>query len=386
VNYLTSRAGSGVVVPTAAVSTDVLAYGDPFTSSLSFGFHESTGVMEATKTATVENSGATPARYNVAIEWNTDAGGAASATLSRAALRLRPGSSATIDLTLTVDGAAVPPGFQTASGAIVFTPVRSGHELRVPFVAVVRGNSSLSTTPRSARVAGNATIDLTTTNAAGATGTVDSYAWSLRDPADATTTDVSAVGVQAFPDSDLGVFAIATNTRSSNPSVNEWDVLLDTNGDDVPDYAVFGFDGGAFASAFNGTLLSFTVDLATGDLIDLWFAGGGLDSSVVLLPFTLSIVGVTDANPEFSFISGVFSREGAPADMVDGVGQFNAFTQPIETGAFAALEAGGTASWTAAVDAASMRATPVRGLMLVYVENGNGAQTQLIRVSVRRMR
>jgi hypothetical protein len=200
-----------------------------------------------------------------------------------------------------MDGGNVPAGFVTASGAVVFdSPSGSSPSLRVPFVAVVRGNSAMSTTPRSANVVGAGPVALTTTNAAGASGTVDSYACSLSDPRDATFTDVNAVGVQAFPDSDLGVFAISTNTRNANPSVNEWDVLVDTKGDGVADYNVIGFDGSLFASAFNGTLLSSIFDAATGDLVDLWFAGGGLDSSVVLLPFTLSTVGVDSSNPEFS--------------------------------------------------------------------------------------
>jgi subtilisin family serine protease len=53
IDYLTTRAGAGVAVPADAVATNVLAFGDPYTSSLSLGFDESTGVMEATKTATL---------------------------------------------------------------------------------------------------------------------------------------------------------------------------------------------------------------------------------------------------------------------------------------------------------------------------------------------
>ncbi len=385
IDYLTTRAGSGVVVPTAALATEVLAMGDPFTSSLSFGFDESTGVMTDTKTATLHNLGSSAASYDVSIDWNTDAAGVASGTLSSSTVTVGGNSRASVDLTLSVDGASLPAGFVTASGAVVFDP-GSGPVLRVPFVAVVRGNSSLATSPTSASVRGTGPINLTTTNATGAPGTVDSYAWSLTDPRDATFTDVNAVGVQTLPGADLGVFAISTNTRNSNPSINEWDVLVDTDRDGVNDYAVVGFDGALFADAFEGTLLSFTFDLDTGDLVDLWFAGGGLDSSVVLLPFGLSAVGLTPGNAEFSFISGVFSREGAPDDIVNGVGHYNAFDQPIESGAFAELEAGGSASWTAAVDPVSMRSTPVRGLMLVYVENANGNQAQLIRVSVRRAR
>ncbi len=130
--------------------------------------------------------------------------------------------------------------------------------LRVPFVEVVRGVSKISTTPIVVTAAD--VVELTSTNAAGATGTLDVYAWGLTDlKGDALTTDVRAVGVQSFPDSDFGVFSIQTFGAVSNPAVNEWDVLLDTTGDGDADYAVIGYDLGAFtAGEFNGTLASIT--------------------------------------------------------------------------------------------------------------------------------
>ena len=194
-----------------------------------------------------------------------------------------------------------------------------------------------------------------------------------------------AVGVQAFPDFDIGVFAINTNRRNSNPAVNEWDVLLDVDEDGVFDYGVVGFDIGAvFSGFFDGRLGSFTIDLTDGSIIAAFFAGGGLDTSTVLLPFPLSAVGLSSGvNEDFDYISAVFSLEGFADDFVNGVGSFNAYHQPVETGQFLVLGPGQAAKWTADINRLTLKKNPTRGWMVVYTENKTGShQADLVRLRV----
>jgi minor extracellular serine protease Vpr len=383
IGYETTRAGSGVVQPVGAVTTEVVAMGNPHGGGLSYGLVQSTGTVDTTREITLFNNGASTATYSLSAEFNTDASGNVTAGFSSATVAVPAGSKASVQVTLSVDAASVPPGFQTAAGNILLTPASGdAPALRVPFVEVVRGVSSLSTTPNVVTAAD--VVELTSSNSEGATGTLDVYAWGLTDlEGDALTTDVRAVGVQSFPDSDFGVFSIQTFGDVSNPAVNEWDVLLDTTGDGDPDFGVIGFDLGALtAGEFNGTLASFTIDLATGEAISAFLAGGGLNSSVVLLPFLLSDVGLeAGAAEEFSYVAGVFSVVDVDDDIVNGVASFNAFTQPVETGGFAELAAGESIDWTAAVNGDQLAETPVKGWMVVYAENHSGArQADLIRI------
>src|SRR5207248_9497596 len=113
-------------------------------------------------------------------------------------------------------------------------------------------------------------------------GTADLYAWGIHDaPEGGVPMDVRDVGVQvqpgaAFgvPDSDRGlVFLINTYGQATNQSVNEYDVLIDTNGDAQPDFVVVGFDlGTVLTGTADGRFGSFTIDAATGDIIDAFFA------------------------------------------------------------------------------------------------------------------
>lgn len=387
VGYLTTRAGAGVVQPASAVNTQVVAVTNPLEASLSFGFDESTGTITDTKVFEVRNHGNANAGFALSSEWNTDAGGAASISTSPSSITVPARGRVLVEATLTVDGPAVPTGFQTASGNLVLTPTAGAEEtLRVPFVMVAKGDSSLSTTPRRVVLArGDNRAEFTTTNAAGATGTFDVYSWGQSDPRDAGGgTDVKAVGVQSFPDFDIGVFAINTYERNSNPAVNEWDVLLDVDQDGAFDYGVIGFDLGAvFTGTFDGTLASLTIDLNTGEILAAFLAGGGLDTSTVLLPFPLSTVGLNAGNGGFDYISAVFSLEGFADDTVDGVGAFNAFNQPVETGQFGELAATESAPWTSAVSRPSLANNPVKGWMIVELEDHTRNQTELIGLTVR---
>ena len=236
--------------------------------------------------------------------------------------------------------------------------------------------------PTSSRVADQ--ITFTSTNAASVVGPVDVFAWGISDPrGDVVGTDVRNVGFQARPDLGLGIFAIHTANTESNPSVNEWNVMLDTDGDEEPDYAVVGRDSGLVlrGEVSGNDLLAVTVDLDTGEMVRAFSAFTALNSGMVLLPFQLADAGLAaGGQEELSYTVGVVSLEvGRGEDLVDGTARFNPFTPPVETGQFSVTFAGAPAQWTATVDRTQLAETPVKGWLAVYRFNRGGTpQAQTI--------
>ena len=81
------------------------------------------------------------------------------------------------------------------------------------------------------------------------------------------------------------VFVINTYGRATNQTVNEFDILIDNNGDGVVDFVVVGADlGVVLTGSFNGQMVSFTIDAATGALIDAFFADAPMNGSLIELP------------------------------------------------------------------------------------------------------
>jgi hypothetical protein len=291
-----------------------------------------------------------------------------------------------VDVTLRVDPRLVPggdnPGVLARQPAMVAGNVvlSTGQEgelgLRVPFSAVVRGTSTVTTTPKAPRIADQ--VAFTSTNKDGVAGPIDVFAWGLSDrKGDALGVDVVNVGFQSRPGQDFGIFAIHSTNTEQNPSADEWDVMLNTDGDDEPDYAIVGRDAGlASGDALTGTsLVAETVNLETDETVGAFSAITQLNSGIVMLPFGLSDVGLAeDAQEEFSYTAGVVSlEEGRGEDLVDGVARFNAFRQPVETGQFNVAFPGAPAQWTAAVDREQLAKTPVKGWLAVYRFNRGGS-------------
>jgi len=391
VDYSVSRAGAGLVDPQDAVRTPVVAVTGPASASLSFGFAETERRITKTQQITLRNHSDTAHTYITRADMDADAGGGASVRVHAPRVRVPAKGSRVVRVRFHFDASEAPTGFTPATGNVVFSPIRPVFggsqlsDLRVPYVAVPRAISDIETRP--GRVgADEAEANFRTHNRSAVPGTADVYAWGLEDRREGlATNDVRAVGVQAFPDDDIGVFAFNTYSDVSNPAVNEWDVLLDTDDDGEHEFAVIGFDIGPVLGVLEGFLGSFTVNLETGEIVNAFFAGGGLNTSTVLLPFQLSDVGLApDSDSDFSYITGVFSQEGLAFgdEIVDGVGHFDAFSQPVETGAFFELGPRERIRWRAGINREQLADTPVRGFMIVNAENHTGRrQASLIRVN-----
>jgi hypothetical protein len=144
-------------------------------------------------------------------------------------------------------------------------------------------------------------------------GIADVYQWGILDDNDGLDgIDIRAAGVQSLPaevctgvadaDDECLVFAINTWNDWNNASENEFDVLIDTDGDDEPDYLVAGVDIQLILGAFAGIYGSFIIDLNTGALVDVFFATAPNNGGTMLLPALASDLGLDSTDNELSYI------------------------------------------------------------------------------------
>jgi hypothetical protein len=177
------------------------------------------------------------------------------------------------------------------------------------------------------------------------------------------------------------MFAINTFGRHSNPSVSEYDVLIDLQNDGRPDFFVVGVDLGAvLAGAFNGQFASFIFD-AAGNLINAWVATAPMNGSTLILPTLASDIGLNSGSTKFRYSVNGFSI--VPEGLVDttGVGEFRVNQPPVSTGQSFNLAPGGSATATVTADRGKFAGAPQLGWMFVSHDDANGAaQADLIPV------
>src|SRR5262249_37411568 len=153
------------------------------------------------------------------------------------------------------------------------------------------------------------------------------------------------VGAQAFP--GFVVFAIQTNHRWSNATMDEFDVYVDVNGDGTDDYDVVGADLGALtAGSDNGQDAVAVFNIHTGRGSIQFRADAPTDSNTIVLPVTsaqLCSAGapcLSAANPRLSYHAIGFGRTDDTVDELPGTASFNAFTPAISNGMFDILNPG----------------------------------------------
>jgi minor extracellular serine protease Vpr len=410
-SYDPRRAGAGVVDARKAVDAAGLATTDAGKGTLAFGYEALGAAYSETLPLTLHNAGGADITYNLSSALVGSSLGTV-VSISPNPVTVPAGGTATVNVTLSLDAAAVAalPGATASNfgalanvrGAIVATPTASGdgvYELRVPFVLVPRGLSDIKAGPKSPYTrAGSmftATVPLANTGIHGGSASV--YAWGIEDPNDVggefadDPMDIRAAGVQVLPGAVLGgaesdrtlLFAINTHGRHSNPSVSEYDVLIDLQHDGRPDFFVVGVDLGAvLAGSFNGQFASFIFD-ADGNLVNAWVATAPMNGSTMVLPTLASDIGLDPAVNSTKFRYTVNGFSIVPGALVDttGVGEFRSHEPPVSTGQSFALAPGATATATVTVDRGKFAGTPQLGWMFVTHDDANGAaQADLIPV------
>ena len=414
VGYNVRRAGAGVVQAQRAVNSSVLATTADQLHSIAFGYLPGSGSTTVNKSFTLTNYGTAAATYSLSVSSQASAG--STITVSPTSVTISAGGSATVQVTLSMTAAAFAAlpsddtfvvgvgAVVTARGNIIATPA-TGHAadqqtLRVPYILVPRGLSNVvagtpSAFTRSPGALGESfTGTLPLNNSGIHTGTADLYAWGIADPNETgNPNDVRAVGVQVFPGSAFGVsdtdrgmvFAINTWGRSANQTVNEYDILVDTNGDGFVDFFVVGVDLGAVLNgSFNGQMASFVIDASTGAIIDAFFADAPMNGSVVELPALASDLGLSQ-NPsnlgpgkrggqsqQFTYAVNAFGLVTGGVDTTSAA-TFNPFVPPVSSGDFATLPPGSATAMSLTVDKDQQKKTPALGWLVVSVDDANGA-------------
>ena len=423
--YNSRLAGTGVVQAQNAVNSTVLATTADSLDAIKFGYVPGAGDYSASVTFSLTNNGTADATYILSVAPNPSSGvvpnpnlRGAVITPSPATVTVAAGATSTVQVLLSMPAAAFaalpsddsftvgPGGLVTVRGDIVATPA-AGHPtdqqtLRLPFMLVPRGLSDVVAGAPSDFSNVTATADGTPGNTISATlpignhgihaGTADLYAWGIHAARrNGQPNDVRDVGVQVLPGAALHgsagdrslVFLINTWGQSANQSVNEYDILIDTNGDGIPDFVLVGVDAGRLQTgAFNGVFAAFTINVSTGKVVAAFTADAPMNGSTIELPTLASKLGLsqradgvgTVKKQGFTYSVNAFSIvRGSPADRVTTTATVNPFSPSVSSGDFATLAAGGSTSFTLAVDTDQQKAQPALGWLVASVDNANGA-------------
>jgi subtilisin family serine protease len=405
-----SLGGVGLVDTAQAVATQVTATGDAFRtesgwareSALSFGFQESALGFGGVKTVTITNHGKKSVTFTVKSA-ASEQSAKATVKLSHKKITVRGGGSAKLLVAVAAAAKDVPTSvlsddqfaFYEISGDVVLTS--SDATLRVPYLLVPRSNSKVSVNASTLfsskdkvfskkSKAKSSSKKLTLRNTLGALSAgADVYTWGLSDKKDApkaiadTGYDLRAAGVQSFADGDdhLLVFAVNTHKRWSNAASNEFDVVLDVDGDGEPDWIVFSYDSGAVrAGDVNGVTEVFLQNISTGALYASGFlAQAPTDSSTILLPVWASDV---DVAGEFDYTVQSFSLTNDGEDAFSSTATYDPTAPALSNGQFVTVPKRGSASVKVDIDRKAYNAQKPLGSMVVVFDNKSGASEALL--------
>jgi len=167
------------------------------------------------------------------------------------------------------------------------------------------------------------------------------------------------------------VFAVNTYGRFSNPASGEFDILITANGNN---FDLFSGDvGGIETGNVNGQIGTFLVDLATPHAVIPEFpADGPTDGSIVLMPVFASDLGLSPANPRFTYTVNAFDDTGA-GESLAGTASFIAFSPSVSNAMFVPVAPDTRVDVPVAIDPVEFQLTPALGFMVVTEDNVSGA-------------
>jgi hypothetical protein len=205
----------------------------------------------------------------------------------------------------------------------------------------------------------------------------DLYAWQLDSPVlppeIPSGFDLRAVGLQQLPPDVLGgppgdaalVFAVNLYDTWANPAQIEVDVLVDIDGDGLPDFDVVSIDSGVLSTGEpNGVPATVVYDVAADAFVgDVFLTFAPMNSGTLLMPTLWSWIG---ARP-FTYAVAVFDPAGV-ADLA-GPAQWDPAAPSVSTGDYVLLEPGQTVD----IPVATWQGGDARGWMVVSFDDPAGA-------------
>jgi len=407
-----TEGGAGLVDPVQAVSTQTFVTGDSYVDaagkvwedSLSFGFAESNTVFVKTRSITITNTGRTPVTYTLSTKEDGKSVDGAIVRLSASRVVVPAKGSVKVKVTLVAAASSIPSSiadpddhfnFSEISGQIVLTAADKS-VLRVPYLLVPRASSQLTASlghgPRGALdavtggTAGSVNVNLA--NFGGAlTATADFYTLGLTDKADTKKRwggsgyDLRAAGVQSFDNGDdkLVVFAVNNYDRWSNAATDEFDVLVDVDGDGSPDYVVYSYDEGYnTVGEFNGVTAVWVYDVATGKSTGSgYYAVAPTDSSTILLPVDASSIGLSATGPKagaFDYtVQSITLEDSAASDSFDTWATYNPWARAVADGDYETVKPNRALAVPVDVNAAEVAKQKTKGVLVVSYDNESGA-------------
>jgi subtilisin family serine protease len=371
--YSARLGGNGLVQPFAATQTSVIARTKNGAPSLSFGVAELIRDFSGEKRIVVQNRDDEPASFAISVVKGS--GATHTATVSPTSITLAAHERGEVEVNLAVPVATVgdSSAFRQVQGRVVLTPTSGNNRvtLSVPYYLVPRARSRVEARLAESDDAPSVRLD---NDSKSVPGTADFYAWGLRGHNDNLgSIGLRAVGAQSFADPVLGqilVFAVNTFGRTSNPATTIYDVLVDVNGDGKADYDIEAADLGSLTTGSpSGQLVVAVFNLATGSGALEFLATAPTDGTTVLMPLVAADIGITAANPRFSYIARTTDTLTVKTDATTRAASFNAFHNSISTGAFVTLAPGMKTSVPLTIDRTEFRKTPALGQMVVSLDN-----------------
>jgi hypothetical protein len=427
--------GGGLVDAAQAVSTSTFATGDSYrttsgrvnSATLSFGFDEPTFASIGAKAITITNRGDRPVTYTLSST-ASDTSLPAKLKFSAKKVKVPARGTAKVWVSLTLPASSVGSSigddqwaFRQASGIVTLSS--SAGTLTMPYllvpraqaqvVATVDGNSgstrlgaatspttkgsasatpsgkgSPSPSPTTSPTPAPRTLTVRLANPLGALDAdADFYTWGLSDARDLTGGsvgrgyDLRAAGVESFDNAadKLVVFAVNNYDRWSNAAANEYDVLVDTNGDGKPEWDVFSYDYGLLVNQDpNGLTAVFAQEVKTGDIYATgYYAQSPTDSSTILLPVDASLLGLTADAGAFTYSVQSFGGDGG-SDAMPGTAAYNPWARAIADGDYVTVARNRSVKVSVAVDASAFASQKPKGLMVVVYDNHSGAREALL--------
>jgi subtilisin family serine protease len=405
-DYTPSIEGSGGVQAVGAAYTQAVVLSDTTGGehAVSLGFDEFLDKYQSRQRLMVVNNGRTPIVFNVSTTPTSAV--QHTAKVNQFSVYVPAHSRTPVELTVSVPAANVG-GVHDAAGNVIFNEVsgyvtfapaspnmNGGVTLHVPYYLVPRARSNVLAFLTQALSAKRPQAKVQLLNVlGGVTGFADFFEWGLSGrPQGMEYYDTRAAGVESFTGADpanpLGdpelVFAINTFPRFSSPEAGEFDVLIDVNGDNKPDFDIVGIDLGFLTTGtFTGQYASVVYNLNTQMVTNAYLADAPTDGSTVLLPVFAQDLGLTSSSPAITYTETTTNLFNGSSETLPGSASFNAFAPAISSGFFVTLPPNSHAAVPVALDASQWKKTPAKGWMVVVEDNRSGpSQAVLLPASV----